>query len=59
MAVCAKCGKKAETGNAVSFSKRHTKRKFRPNLHAVRVMVGDKLVRTTYCTKCIKAMHKT
>jgi large subunit ribosomal protein L28 len=59
MAVCANCGKKAVTGNNVSFSKRHTKRKFNPNLQRVRVLEGDKLVRKIYCTKCIKAMSKT
>ena len=59
MAICAKCGKKSETGNNVSFSKRHTKRRFRPNIQAVRVVEGDKLVRTRYCAKCIKALSKT
>ncbi|MBX3065892.1 MAG: 50S ribosomal protein L28 [Anaerolineae bacterium] len=59
MAVCANCGKKAQSGNAVSFSKRHTKRKFNPNLQRIKVLEGEKVVRKVYCAKCIKALSKT
>jgi large subunit ribosomal protein L28 len=60
MAVCESCGKKAATGNNVSFSKRHTKRKFNTNVQSVRVLMGDnKFKRMTLCTKCMKALAKT
>jgi large subunit ribosomal protein L28 len=59
MAVCANCGKRAVSGNAVSFSKRHTKRLFRPNLQVVKVEQNGKFVSAIYCTRCIKALNKT
>jgi large subunit ribosomal protein L28 len=59
MAKCENCGKTARSGMNVSFSQRHTKRKFRPNLQKVRVFEGEKLVQKTYCTKCIKSLSKT
>jgi large subunit ribosomal protein L28 len=59
MATCETCGKKAATGMNVSFSKRHTKRKFRVNTQNVKVLIGDKFVRMTLCTKCMKALAKT
>jgi large subunit ribosomal protein L28 len=59
MAKCENCGKIARSGMNVSFSQRHTKRKFRPNLQRVRVFEGEKLVQKVYCTKCIKTLSKT
>jgi large subunit ribosomal protein L28 len=58
MAVCNNCGKKPQFGNNVSFSMRHTKRQFKPNLRKTKVMQGGKLVSVTLCAKCIKAMSK-
>ena len=59
MAMCENCGKTAQVGNHVSFSFRHTKRLFNPNLQRVKVVEGNKVVRKVLCTKCIKAMTKT
>lgn len=58
MAICASCGKKPQFGNSRSFSMRATRRKFNPNLQVVKVKEGDKYVRKTYCTKCIKTLAK-
>ena len=58
MAVCAHCGKTAQSGNNVSFSKRHTKRRFKANIQRANVLEGDKYVSKMLCTKCIKALSK-
>lgn len=58
MAVCQICGKKPMTGHNVSFSMRHTKRQFKPNLHKTKILRGDRLVSATVCSKCLKAMSK-
>jgi large subunit ribosomal protein L28 len=58
MAICESCGKKPQFGNSRSFSMRATRRKFNPNLQVVRIKEGDKYVRKTYCTKCIKTLAK-
>ncbi|MBN1312237.1 MAG: 50S ribosomal protein L28 [Anaerolineae bacterium] len=58
MAVCEICGKKPMTGNNVSFSQRHTKRKFRPNIQKTKILRDGKLVSIKVCTKCLKTMSK-
>jgi large subunit ribosomal protein L28 len=58
MAVCEMCGKKPMTGNNVSFSQRHTKRKFKPNIQKTKVFRDGKLVSMKVCTKCLKTMSK-
>lgn len=60
MAVCSVCGKKVAVGNNVSFSKRHTKRIFKPNLQNIRVAdANGNMRRQVICTQCLKAMYKT
>ncbi|HRH67544.1 MAG: 50S ribosomal protein L28 [Bacteroidetes bacterium] len=39
--ICDLTGKKAMTGNSVSFSNKKTKRKFNPNLHVKRFYVPE------------------
>ncbi len=58
MATCENCGKIAMTGNKVSHSKRHTKRRFDANIQRVHVLEGNRNVRMKLCTKCIKALNK-
>jgi len=58
MAKCNNCGKAVTFGQAVSHSKRHTNRPFRPNLQRVTVLENGKAVKTTMCTKCIKSLGK-
>ena len=52
---CVICGKKPQTGNAVSHSNRKTKRLFMPNLQKIRIRLGGKKVKAYVCTKCLKA----
>ena len=53
---CEICGKKAQVGNLVSHSNIKTKRRFNPNLQAVRHQDADGTVRTiNVCTRCLRS----
>lgn len=51
---CANCGKGVMYGHNVSHSKRRTKRLFKPNLHEVRISVGNLKQKMKLCTKCLR-----
>lgn len=55
---CDKCLKGPMVGNNVSHSKRHTRRRFLPNLHAATVTVNGRAVRANLCTRCIRTQAK-
>ncbi len=55
---CDRCGKGPMTGNNVSHSKVHTRRRFMPNLQSTRVLTGSRWVRTTLCTRCMRTATK-
>jgi large subunit ribosomal protein L28 len=55
---CDICGKKPVTGNNVSHSNRHTKRRWEPNLHKLRLMVNGSIKRVRICTVCLKTAAK-
>ncbi len=57
---CEITGKKPMTGNAVSHSMRHTKRRQFPNLQTKRIWVPEegRFIRMKICTKALKAMAK-
>ncbi len=59
MAVCQSCGKKTTFGRNVPWSKKSTRRKFKPNLQKVTVYEDGKAVRKTLCTRCIRTLVKT
>ncbi len=59
MAKCANCGKGPSFGNAVSFSQRHTRRRFNPNLQTVTVVKDGKSAKVKICTRCIRTAAKT
>lgn len=52
---CEICGKGPQYGNNVSHSKRHTRRRFLPNLQVSRVEIGGRVVRARVCTRCLKS----
>ena len=58
MAVCERCGKKSQFGNNVSFSQRHTKRVFKPNIQKAKILVNGQLVSMKLCAKCLKTLSK-
>ncbi len=59
MAKCDICGKGAQFGHNVSHSQKHTKRKWKPNIHRVTVIIDGVPKRLNVCTKCLKTLYKT
>lgn len=53
--VCEICGKGQISGNQVSHSNRHNKRKWNVNVQKIRVIDGGSVVRKTVCTRCIRS----
>ena len=45
-------------GNTRSFSMRHSRRKFNPNIQRVHVMENGQSVPKYLCAKCIKTLAK-
>ena len=52
---CEICGKGQATGNNVSHSNRHTRRKWNANIQSVRVEENGAVVRKNVCTSCIRS----
>lgn len=59
MAKCVHCGKTTTFGKNRPWSKKATRRTFRPNLQTVSVMEAGKTVRKVLCAKCIRTLVKT
>jgi large subunit ribosomal protein L28 len=55
---CDICGKGPMTGNNVSHSKVHTKRRFLPNLHATHLVLKGREVKARVCTRCLRTQAK-
>lgn len=55
---CDLCDKTPMFGNNVSHSKRHTKRRWMPNIHPVTLTIDGKRKRMTVCTRCLRTHHK-
>ena len=54
--VCQCCGRGPATGNAVSHSNRHTRRRWLINLQSARIDVGDGTTfKVKVCAKCLKS----
>jgi len=51
---CMVCKKKPMTGNRISNSRVHTKRRWLPNLQKVRVQMEGGVRRIRVCTRCIR-----
>ena len=52
---CEICGKGQTSGNTVSHSNRHSRRKWNANIQTVRVEENGTVVKMNVCTKCIKS----
>lgn len=52
---CIYTGKKAKSGNAVSFSNKKNKRTFKPNLRKVKAVVDGKVQKVWVSTKALKS----
>ena len=59
MAKCSSCGKKTTFGRSVPWSKKSTRREFKPNLQKVSVFENGRQVKKILCTRCIRSMVKT
>lgn len=55
---CDLCGKSPQFGHNVSHSKRHTLRRWEPNVHSARVTVDGKLQKLNLCTRCVRTLNK-
>jgi large subunit ribosomal protein L28 len=51
---CDVCGKGPQFGNRVSHANNRTRRRFEPNLQAVRALVEGRAQRIRVCTRCLK-----
>ncbi len=58
MAVCMNCGKKTTFGQNRPWSKKATKRTYKPNLQKVSVFEGGRSVKKVLCTRCIRSLSK-
>lgn len=52
---CEVCGKGQVSGNNVSHSNRHTRRKWNANIQTVRILDEGTVRRANVCTKCLKS----
>lgn len=55
---CELTGKGKMTGNNISFSQRHTKRVFKPNLQKKTVEIDGKKIQLTVSTQAIRTLKK-
>ena len=55
MAKCEICGKGQMSGNNVSHSHVKTKRKWNPNLQAVKANVSGATKKFNVCTRCLRS----
>lgn len=58
MRVCDVTGKGKQYGNNVSFSQRHTKKVWNPNLQTKTIIVDGKKVRLKVSTQAIRTLKK-
>ncbi|MBA3584853.1 MAG: 50S ribosomal protein L28 [Gemmatimonadetes bacterium] len=53
--VCYVCGKTPVSGNTVSHANNRRRRRFLPNLQAVRARIDGTMQRVRVCASCIRA----
>ena len=58
MQICELTGKGKQYGNNVSFSQRHTKKVWKPNLQTKTVIIDGKKVRLKVSTQGIRTLKK-
>ena len=56
---CEVCGKGQVSGNNVSHSNRHTRRKWNANIQSVRINDAGKVRKANVCTRCIRSSKIT
>ncbi len=53
--ICVICSKSKATGFQISHSNMKTKRKWRPNIQRIKIMLNGSPRRVNVCSRCIKA----
>ncbi len=56
--VCSITGKRPRSGNKVSHSQRHTRRRWIPNVKKKRIMINGKLVRIKLSMRALRTLEK-
>jgi len=56
---CDICGKGPQFGQTVSHSKRHTARRWVPNIQPIVVQLGKTTKRINVCTRCLRTLRKS
>lgn len=52
---CEVCGKGQASGNNVSHSNRHTRRKWNVNIQSVRIVENGTVRKAKVCTRCMRS----
>lgn len=52
---CEVCGKGQVSGNQVSHSNRHSRRKWNANIQTVRILDNGRVRRANVCTRCLRS----
>ena len=55
---CDICGKTPQFGHNISHSKRHTVRRWIPNIHSVTLNINGENKRLNLCTRCLRTQQK-
>jgi len=56
--VCSITGKRPKSGNTVSHSQRHTKRRWVPNVKKKKIMVNGRLVKMKVSMRALRTLEK-
>jgi len=55
---CELCGKAPQYGHNVSHSKRHTRRRWKVNIHPAKLLIKGQQKRLNICTRCLRTYQK-
>lgn len=56
---CDVCLKAGMSGNNVSHSNRHTKTRFKANVHKQTLLQGDRQIKLKICSRCLRSLNKS
>ena len=56
---CDICYKSGMSGNNVSHSKRHTKTRFKANVHRQTLFLDGEFIPVKICSRCLRTLHKS
>ena len=55
---CDMCARAPQYGNRVSHSKRHTPRRWLPNIQRISIREGGRTIRLKVCARCLRTLRK-